>query len=141
MTPDENLDPGAEAYRAALDHHAVRDVQPTYRQLLRRLKADDPDAYDEAVERYRTDVSAPDDPGSDPLLRWIEYGTWLAGRLAAGRLVSIDGEGRARTAVGPPPLGPLLLFLPEEKGAAAIPIAEPVEPSAAQQATRQLLCG
>jgi hypothetical protein len=37
-------------------------------------------------------------------------------------------------------LGPLLLHLPEENGERAMPIAVPAEPSAAQEAARQLLC-
>jgi hypothetical protein len=128
-----------ERYQASLLRHAVTDVQPLYRQLLRRLKMRDAEEYNEAVGRYESDVAA-GGQDVDPLRSWVEYGAWLAQLLAPGRLVSIDRDGRAVEPGGTPPLGPLLLHLPEENGERAMPIAVPAEPSAAQEAARQLLC-
>lgn len=116
-------------------------MQPAYRQFLRRLKATDPGIYEEAVERYEADVVGGGEVEPDPLLRWVRYGAWLAGQLAPGRLVAVDRHGRAREPEGPPPLGPLLLHLPEGKGERAVPIAVPADPSEAQEATQELLCG
>lgn len=129
------------AYQAALSQHALCDVQPIYRQLLRRLKAGESGLYEEAVERYQADVLGAEDTDSDPLLRWVTYGAWLAALVAPGQLVAVDREGRARSPDGPPPLGPLLLHLPEAKSERGIPVAVPADPSEAQEATRKLLCG
>jgi len=141
VTGSDETDSTSEAYRAALSHHAICDVQPVYRQFLRRLKANNAGLYEEAVERYQADVVSGADVDSDPLLRWVRYGAWLAGQIAPGRLVAVDREGRARKPDGPPPLGPLLLHLPEGTGERGVPIAVPADPSEAQEATRKLLCG
>ena len=134
-------DQADEEYRAALSRHAMRDVQPIYRQFLRRLKARDTVLYEEAVERYQSDIMESAEGGSDLLHRWIDYGVWLAGRISPGQLIAVDREGRAEKPSARPPLGPLLLHLPEASGERGIPIAVPAEPSAAQEATQQLLCG
>jgi hypothetical protein len=137
---DEN-DSTSEAYRRALSHHGICDVQPVYRQFLRRLRANDAGLYEAAVERYQADVIGGAEVDSDPLLRWVRYGAWLAGQIAPGQLVAVDRQGRAGRLDGPPPLGPLLLHLPEGKGERGVTIALPADPSDAQEATRKLLCG
>ncbi len=141
MTESDEAESTSEAYQAALSHHGICDVQPVYRQLLRRLRAHDAGLYDQAVERYQADVIGAAEVGSDPLLRWVQYGVWLAAQIAPGQLIAVDREGRARRPDGPPPLGPLLLHLPEAKGERGVTIASPAEPSVAQEATRKLLCG
>ena len=141
MTGSDETDSTSEAYLTALSHHGICDVQPVYRQFLRRLKANDAGLYEEAVERYQADVIGGAEVDSDPLLRWVRYGAWLAGQIAPGQLVAVDRQGRARKPDGPPPLGPLLLHLPEGKGERGVPIAVPADPSEAQEATRKLLCG
>ncbi len=141
MTEGDQHDSASEAYVAALSHHGIGDVQPAYRQFLRRLKANDAGLYEEAVERYQADVIGGAEAESDPLLRWVQYGAWLAGQISPGQLVAVDRQGRARKPAGPPPLGPLLLHLPEGQGERGIPIAMPTEPSEAQEATLKLLCG
>jgi hypothetical protein len=135
-------DPAAERYRAALAQHGIRDVQPAYRAILRRLKATDIRLYEEAVQRYDAEVRPAVEEGSeDPLLIWIRYGSWLANHVAPGHLIAIDASGRAGRPADAPTLGLLLLHLPDGKGERAVTVAGPVEPSAAQDAAQELLCG
>lgn len=133
----------AEArYREALDRHGLQDVQPLYRKLLRRLKSEDPDRYRGAVARYEeVVVPALEAEEEDPLGLWVDYGIWLAERLREGRVVAIDPTGLAETVEGRPPLGPLLLHLPEETRAKATPLVLPSDPSPPQRETVELLCG
>lgn len=128
-------------YRLALERRRLQDVQPLYRKLLLRLKSSDPDLYERAVSRYEEEVlPALRREGEDPLRLWIGYGAWLAARLRPGRLVAVDESGLAETVEGDPPLGPLLLHLPDERGAPATPLALPADPSPPQSATLELLC-
>lgn len=130
------------AYRAALARHGVRDVQPLYRSLLVRLKKADPDAYETAVARYTERVADRiASGGPDPLAVWIEYGIWLAERVHAGRTMAVDDTGLAEPVEGAPSPGPLLLHLPRERGAKAIALAVPEEPTEPQRAAIELLCG
>lgn len=132
---------GDERYRAALERHGLRDLQPLYRNILRRLKSSDPDAYERAVARYEETVApAVQGKGGDPLELWLLYGLWLADWVRPGRVLAVDRTGRAHPVRGDPPLGPLLLHLPDERGAPGVPLALPAEPSPAQAATLELLC-
>ena len=135
----EGSEAATEAYSAALATSGMADVRPIYRQFLRRLKAQDDQLYETAVDRYETDVVGVGEP-SDPLETWIRYGAWLASTLAPGQLISIDASGRAEKATEEFPIGPLLLHLPEGKGERGLPVAVPQQPSEAQQAAQQVLC-
>lgn len=126
-------------YAEALAAHELEDVQPRYRRLLRELKARDPAAYREAVDRYRSEVEGVEG-GAETLLAWLAYGAWLASRLEPGALVTISDEGRARPAPSPAPLGPMLLHLPDAAKRKAIVVAMPAGPSEAQRAAADLLC-
>lgn len=132
---------GEDRYRSALERHGVQDVQPLYRKLLVRLRSSDPEAYETAVARYEQSVV----PGAerekkDPVRLWVRYGIWLANRLQPGRVVAVDESGRSEPVVGEPPLGPLLLHLPDEARAPAVPLAVPAHPSRPQSVTVELLC-
>lgn len=127
----------SDAYQAALARHGLEDVQPLYRRLLVRLKAQDPAAYEEAVARYRDDVEAASENTLDP---WIAYGRWLAARIAPGSLKTIAPNGRARDASEPVPLGELLVHLPDDTKRRGFVVAMPAEPSDAQRETAALLC-
>ena len=130
-----------DLYRSALARHGVQDVQPLYRKLLARLKAADPDAYGAAVARYEESLAPAVEHGEkDPLGLWVRYGAWLASRLQPGWVVAVDDTGRSESVVGDPPLGPLLLHLPDEARAPALPLAVPADPSPPQIATVELLC-
>lgn len=135
-----SADAGERRYRAALERHGLQDVQPLYRELLVRLKGADPELYRRAVSRYEEEVAPRlEREGEEPLVVWVGYGAWLAARLRAGRLVAIDESGLAETVEGDPPLGPLLLHLPDERNVPATVLALPADPSPAQGSTLELL--
>lgn len=143
MTPSggdsKDLEERAEArYLESLGSHSVADVRPRYRSLLQRLRGVDSDAYEEAVRRYEEELlpEAASDEG-EPLSAWISYGMWLAERLQPGKVVAVGASGRAEEVEDDPPLGLLLLHLPEDDR--AVVLAEPEEPTAHQSATRELL--
>jgi len=139
-------------YRSALEAAGLRDVRPLYRALLKRIREEDADAYREAVRRYEEEVEPEVEESDDPLGVWLRYGAWLAGALVPGRIVAVDGSGRARDldpggggsvegVTGDVDGGPLLLHLPEPSRERALPLALPADPTGPQEATRELLCG
>lgn len=131
----------SDAYTRSLDEHGLEDVQGLYRQLLRRLRSHDPAAYDEAVTRYHEDVeSAIEGSDADPVEVWVRYGVWLAPRLAPGSLMTIAENGRADPAPDPPPLGTMLIHLPEDTRTRGFVIAMPAAATPAQRETAALLC-
>ncbi|MDX1393187.1 MAG: hypothetical protein R3195_02305 [Gemmatimonadota bacterium] len=130
----------SDAYETALARHGLEDVQPLYRQLLLRLKKSDASAYDEAVERYRSDVEACVGSAEDPVEVWVAYGAWLAPKVSRGALKRVNREGRADEVEGPV-LGPMLIHVPEDARERAILIAMPSDASPAQRETAALLCG
>lgn len=131
----------SDRYAEALAEHGLGDVQPLYRRMLVRMKDRDRSAYDEAVERYRKQVEEATADADDPVAVWVDYGVWLADRLEPGTLKAIDENGRASEAGAPPPLGPMLLHLPDDSKASAVVLAMPSVPSPAQSETASLLCG
>ncbi|MFV1985702.1 MAG: hypothetical protein ACC682_00360 [Gemmatimonadota bacterium] len=131
----------SDAYSDSLAKHGLADVQPLYRQLLLRLKSQDAAGYEEAVVRYRDEVEDVADGADDPVRVWVDYGIWLAPRLAAGTLRAVNEEGLASAVDAPPPLGPLLMHLPDDQKIRGIVLAMPASPSTAQQETAALLCG
>lgn len=139
VDPGDDLKERAEArYLESLRSHALADVRPRYRTLLKRLRGADPDAYEEAVRRYEEDLlSETASAEGDPVAAWIAYGMWLANRLEPGTPVAVDATGRAEEVDDDPPLGALLLHLPED--GRALVLAEPQEPTDHQSATRELL--
>ena len=134
-------DPVSTRTEEALEKAGLADMRPAYRNLLRVLKDRDPVAFAEATARYDEVLVVAINAGEDPVAAWIDYGTWVAARLAPGRLVQLDSSGLATDVVGAP--GPdsslVLLYLPEAEKLAAVPIARPNEPSPAQRSALQLL--
>ena len=131
----------SDAYVDSLAKHGLADVQPLYRQLLRRLKSQDAAAYERAVARYRAEVEGAVDGAGDPVLIWVDYGAWLAPQLAAGTLKAVNEDGLASDVEASPPLGPLLMHLPDDQKLRGILLAMPANPRTAQQETAALLCG
>jgi len=127
----------AEALAAA----GLADLRPTYRALLLRLRKHDPEGFTEATARYEQVLTPAVESGADPVTAWNGYGTWIARRLLAGRLVQLDSTGLATEVTGEPETdsGVVLLYLPDAAGETAIPIARPTEPSPAQRSALQLL--
>ena len=93
----------SDAYSDALNAAGLEDVQPRYRQLLLKLKAEDATAYEDAVARYRADVESAAAESTDVVRVWLDYGAWLAEQIAPGRLVTIAENGRADAAPRPAP--------------------------------------
>lgn len=86
---------GEERYRAALEGRGLRDVRPLYRQLLKRLREEDAEAYREGVRRYEEELAPAMEGADEPLREWLRYGAWLAARIAPGSVTAVDRTGRA----------------------------------------------
>lgn len=130
----------SEAYDRALKESGLEDVQPRYRQLLVRLKNENPAAYATAVERYKNDVEAKAGDADDPVGLWLAYGAWLAGQIEPGRVVAIAENGRAASTEPTSEPGGLLVHLPDATNRRGFVLAMPSAPSPAQQETAALLC-
>jgi len=127
---------------AALESAGLKDMRPAYRRLLVRLKQTDPEAFHEATRRYQEDLEPSIASGrAEPVSAWLDYGAWLAGRLARGQAMAIDASGLARPLQpgAGPESGWLVLHLPEDTRSPAILLAWPADPSEAQRAAMELL--
>lgn len=143
ILPPMSEDPTARAERRleeALAREGARDPREFYRERLRELKQNDPEAYGKAVAYYRDTLIPKVASGeTDPLVEWAEYGRRLAEGLAAGRTIAVDPTGRAFPYEAPAPRDHLLLHLPDGKGGRAILVGLPPELSPAQRATYDVL--
>jgi len=118
----------------------ARDPRPACRDVLREIRRRNESDYADAVNDFRDSVlRGIAEGGADPVRTWIEFGVRLAERLVPGRPVVVDGEGRARSYAAPPDVRELILHIPNERGARAIPVALPTSATAAQRATVELL--
>jgi hypothetical protein len=118
----------------------ARDPRPACREVLREIRRRNEGDYAAAVSDFRdTVLRGIAVEGADPVRTWIEFGVRLAERLAPGRPVVVDGEGRARSYASPPDARELILHLPNDRGARAVPVALPTSSTAAQRATVELL--
>lgn len=134
-------DAAERATEEAFERSPWRDPRAGYRALLRHLRERDADAFGEAVADYEARVVAPVASGSvDPVRAWLAFGTRLAERLGGGRTVRIDPNG-LEIGTSDTPVEPidLLLHLPADESARALPVAIPREITPAQQATLALL--
>lgn len=135
-------DPQALADRrleAVLERTGARDPRAVCRERLRQLKGVDAAAFEQAVEHYRSRLVPAIAAGEEPLTAWIEYGRTIARLTFAGRTVAIDRTGLAGEYSTPADPDLLVLHLPEGGKGRALLVAEPREPSAAQEATCDLL--
>jgi hypothetical protein len=118
----------------------ARDPRDFYRDRLRALKAQDPDAFRRALAYYEDHlipaVAAGD---SDPRAEWLEYGRVLASLAAKGRTVQVDPTGRAAEYTRPVPADHLVLHLPDAPSQPALIVGIPAKLSPAQKATHDLL--
>jgi hypothetical protein len=116
----------------------LADPRQPYRDRLKQLRQSQPEAFERAVAHYERDV-LPLLAGEAPLDGWVEYGRFLGQLTSNGRLTAIDASGRA-TPFRPPLQSDLVvLFLPDDTAAEALITAVPALPSAAQQASLDLL--
>lgn len=141
-TTGQTEDPQAMADRrleAALEETGARDPRAVCRERLRVLKGVDATAFEQAVGHYRDRLVPSIVAGEEPFTAWVEYGRTIAGLTFAGRTVAIDRTGLAREYSTPADPDVLVLHLAEGGRGRALLVAQPREPSAAQQATCDLL--
>ena len=129
-------------FEEALGPTGAKDPREFYRTRLRELKADDPEAYREAVAYYENDlVPSIAEGGDDPLMAWQRFGCRVAELTLTGTPIEIDATGRRRPHVPPTPPDRMVLHIPQGSSGRALVIGLPPELSAAQLATYDLLVG
>ena len=129
---DRNLTAAAARLRLA-------DPRPAFRERLRFLKDERPDAFATALRHYEEKVLPELASEGDAIAAWVRYGEAIAAFTAAGRLITVDAQGRAMKFATPVPEAALILHVPDDTAAPVLVAASPSEPSAAQQATLDLL--
>jgi hypothetical protein len=123
----------------ALEAGGLADARPVYRQVLRHLREAHPAAFERALHHYEAEVLPALGGTADPVETWIAYGAWLAGLTADGRVVTVQGDGRAAEYAPPYAAGDLVLHVPERAQDPVLPLMRSAAPSPAQQATYDLL--
>lgn len=126
---------------AALADQGLADPRPALRERLRTLRESDAAAFDEARTRFDAMMHEARGSAADALDPWIEYGRLLGELTGEGKLMSVDATGRATTYEQPAATGSVVLHLPENPATPALIVLAPLTPSAAQQATLDLLVG
>ena len=127
-------------FEEALERTGAKDPREFYRDRLRQMKADDPDAYQEAVDYYQS-LLIPSivDSGADPVTAWQKYGCRMAELTTPGKPVEVDTTGRMHRYDPPSPEDRMLLHIPEGSKGRALVVGLPAELSSAQLATYDLL--
>jgi len=128
-----------ERLETTLPGTGLRDPRPFYRPVLKHLRERDPDAFARALDHFESVLVPALAADADPLQGWLDYGLLLASALGPGRLVEIDGTGRARTSDDPGSGTGLLVHLPDDASAPALLLRYPAASSPAQDATVELL--
>ena len=129
---DANLTAAAATLRLA-------DPRPAYRERLRILKEERPEAFATALRHYEENVLPAIANDGDVMSAWVRYGAALGAHTAPGRMVRVDETGRASAFAPPVQAGSLILHIPDENSAPILVATAPAEPTAAQQATLNLL--
>ena len=131
-----------QIFEDALGKTGAKDPREFYRKRLREMKADNPDAYREAVAYYENQlVPSIAEAGDDPLTAWQQFGCRMAELTVTGTAVEIDDTGRRLPYVPPTPADRMVLHIPQGSKGRALVIGLPPELSAAQLATYDLLVG
>ncbi len=118
---------------------APADPRPLYRPALRHLRETDPTAFARAISFFEETLVPAVAAEADALGTWLEYGRLLVSALAPGRLLEVDGTGRAREVDDATGACGLVLFLPDSGAAPVLVLRQPSEASPAQAATIELL--
>jgi len=131
-----------QIFEDALRKTGAKDPREFYRKRLREMKADNPDAYREAVAYYENQlVPSIAEAGDDPLTAWQQFGCHMAELTVTGTPVEIDATGRRLPYVPPTPADRMVLHVPQGSKGRALVVGLPPELSAAQLATYDLLVG
>ncbi len=129
-------------FEEALGQTGAKDPREFFRTRLRELKADNPEAYREAVAYYENDlVPSIAEAGDDPLMAWQRFGCRVAELTVTGTAIEVDTTGRRRPYAPPTPPDNMVLHIPEGTKGRALVVGLPPELSAAQLATYDLLVG
>lgn len=124
---------------AALTAAPWRDPRPYLRRMLKHLKERDPAAFERALAHFDSTLVPAVAGDADPLAEWLEYGRVLCSLAGPGRIVAIDGSGRAAEGEGETPPDALLLYLPEDPEVQAAVLRCPRDATPAQEASVELL--
>ena len=140
---DQELQERADRiFEEALGKSGAKDPREFYRRRLREMKADDPEAYREAVAYYENDlVPSIAEAGDDPLTAWQQFGCRVAELTITGAPIEIDATGRRRPYAPPTPADRMVLHVPQGSKGRALVVGLPPELSSAQLATYDLLVG
>ena len=131
-----------QIFEEALGQTGAKDPREFYRRRLREMKADNPEAYREAVAYYENElVPSIAEAGDDPLTAWQRFGCRVAELTVAGRPIEIDPTGRTLPYEPPTPADRMVLHIPQGTKGRALVVGLPPELSAAQLATYDLLVG
>ena len=131
-----------QIFEDALGKTGAKDPREFYRKRLREMKADNPEAYHEAVAYYENElVPSIVEAGDDPLTAWQQFGCRVAELTVAGTPVEIDVTGRRIPYAPPTPEDRMVLHVPEGSKGRALVVGLPPELSSAQSATYDLLVG
>ncbi len=129
-----------QIFEDALGKTGAKDPREFYRKRLREMKAENPDAYGEAVAYYQNElVPSIAEAGDDPLMAWQQFGCRMAELTVTGTPIEIDTTGRRRPYAPPTPADRMVLHIPQGSKGRALIIGLPPELSAAQLATYDLL--
>ena len=138
---DQELhDRADQIFEDALGKTGAKDPREFYRKRLREMKAENPDAYGEAVAYYQNElVPSIAEAGDDPLMAWQQFRCRMAELTVTGTPIEIDTTGRRRPYAPPTPADRMVLHVPQGSKGRALIIGLPPELSAAQLATYDLL--
>ena len=129
-----------ERLAEALRDTGAADPRPPCRELLRELKGHSESSYKEAASAFEhLVVERIGGEKADPLATWLRYACGLAERLSPGRVVVIDGSGRAVPLQPPPSWRDLILHVPDDGKTRCLVVGRPSELTRAQRATVELL--
>ncbi|MEJ2184932.1 MAG: hypothetical protein P8Z36_03245 [Gemmatimonadota bacterium] len=138
MSTEEQKRQADARLQAALDKTGQADPRDLYRTRLRQLRSRDAAAFERALTYYENELVPRVAADGDPVAEWLAYGKMLAELGGPGRVVAVDGSGRARPGTDDA-TAELLLFLPEHTSDPAMVLQSPADPTPAQSATIQLL--
>lgn len=124
---------------AALQDADQQDPRPLYRPALKYLRAQKPDAFEDALRYFEEELTPAVAGEADPLETWLDYGRRLVRALGEGRLLELDSTGRARPVEDPAAARGLVLHVPDDAQAPALALRYPADPSRAQRAAFELL--
>jgi hypothetical protein len=141
MTEDSPKARAESQTDAAFAHSNFQDPRPDFRDRLRFLREEQPKAFSAALAYYEETLVPSVAGGEDPVTGWIAYGQQLGELTAPGKTFTIDPSGRARPYRGSNPGDHLVIHLPNDTAAAALPLAVPRALTPAQHANYELLIG